>query len=71
MNKTINIGEGRNNVEIHQTIAKPDTGPSVGWCQSYYWLWMGSGCIHHTGYRSSDVYRKEVCGQMGIQIDVT
>ena len=30
MNKTINIGEGQNNVEIHQTIAKPDTGPSVG-----------------------------------------
>ena len=30
MNKTINIGEGQNNVEIHQTIAKPDKGPSVG-----------------------------------------
>ena len=30
MNKTINVGEGTNNVEINQTIAQP-YGPSVGW----------------------------------------
>ena len=31
MNKTINIGEGTDNVEINQTIAQPEpSGPSVG-----------------------------------------
>ena len=31
MNKTINIGEGTENVEINQTIAQPEpSGPSVG-----------------------------------------
>ena len=31
MSKTINIGEGTENVEINQTIAQPEpSGPSVG-----------------------------------------
>ena len=31
MNKTINIGEGTDNVEINQTIAQPEpSGPRVG-----------------------------------------
>ena len=31
MKKTINIGEGTENVEINQTIAQPEpSGPSVG-----------------------------------------
>ena len=31
MSKTINIGEGTDNVEINQTIAQPEpSGPSVG-----------------------------------------
>jgi hypothetical protein len=31
MNKTINVGEGKTNVEINQTtITKPPEGPSVG-----------------------------------------
>ena len=31
MNKTINVGEGTENVEINQTIAQPEpSGPSVG-----------------------------------------
>ena len=31
MNKTINIGEGTDNVEINQTLAQPEpSGPSVG-----------------------------------------
>ena len=31
MNKTINIAEGTDNVEINQTIAQPEpSGPSVG-----------------------------------------
>ena len=31
MNKTINVGEGTENVEINQTIATPEpSGPSVG-----------------------------------------
>ena len=31
MNKTINVGEGTENVQINQTIAQPEpSGPSVG-----------------------------------------
>ena len=31
MSKTINVGEGTENVEINQTIAQPEpSGPSVG-----------------------------------------
>ena len=31
MNKTINVGEGTENVEINQTITQPESsGPSVG-----------------------------------------